>query len=129
MLCDLFARDLLNKVIGILVKNGFPRLKSINLGFGPFSKGNFEKIKQCWNELTVGTSFEDVELTKMDVEGKIICQSCQAESVILETNAEESYANQEVIICPNCKSFKTKIIYGTEIYIVNLELNTSEVPG
>ena len=128
MLCDLLAQDLLNQVIGILIKNNYARLKSIDLGFGPFSKGNFEKIRRCWYELTMNSSFEDVELNKMDIEGKITCQDCNTENVILETNSGVSYANQEVIICPNCKSFKTNIIYGTEIFILNLELNSQDIP-
>lgn len=123
-----FAQALLDQIIGILIKNNFPKLKSVMLGIGPFSKGNFENIKQCWYELTIDSSFEDVYLNKKDIEGKIKCQDCDTESIIQETNPDESYADQEVIICPNCNSFRTNIISGTEIYIVNLEVNPEGIP-
>ena len=125
----LFTQDLLNQVICILMKNNFPQIKSIDLGFGPFSNGNFEKIKFWWKKITKNSTFQNVILNKVNIDGKIICFSCNKKSIFMGRTKDDFSLYQEVILCPKCKSFATHILYGTEIVILNLEVDSTTIPS
>ncbi len=124
----LLTQDLLNQVICILINNNFPVIKSVDLGFGPFSNGNFKKMKIWWGNLTENSSFQNVSLKKQEIDGKILCYDCTRESIFNKKSKDDFSLSQEKILCPKCKSYKTHILYGTEIVILNLELDPTTIP-
>ena len=63
-----FSQCLFENVLIVLQRNYFPCVKTINLGFGPFTNVNFEKMIIYWEDLTEVTFLELSNLVKKDVE-------------------------------------------------------------
>lgn len=123
-----FTQCLFENVLIILERNYFPSVKTINLGFGPFANVDFEKMVICWEDLTEGTFLEGSTLNKKDVEGYFFCENCNKEYSFTRDKLEEYYPDQEVFLCPECNSHKTRIISGAEINILSLVLKKESFP-
>ena len=123
-----FTQNLFENILIILSRNRYPRIKSINLGFGPFADVNFEKMKLCWTDLTDDTLLNNVHLKKKDIEGKLYCDECRKEYSMSNSKLENFNSSQEIFLCPVCKSHKTKILSGIEIIILSLEVDSIDIP-
>lgn len=102
------------------------RLVSINLGFGPFTHATFDRIEFWWNTLVEDSPLKGGKIIKTPLEGKLYCPSCDQEFVIKERDQYEFDEYLEIFACPQCNSYQTKILDGTDIIILNIEIVESK---
>ena len=69
-----------------------------------------------------------MDLKKKEIEGKLYCDDCRKEYSISKTKIENFYSSQEIFLCPECKSYKTRIVSGIEIIILSLEVDSIDIP-
>lgn len=123
-----YTQTLFENLLIILSRNKYPDVKKINLGFGPFApRVDFDKMSIAWENMTNETFLEECILHKKYIEGSYFCETCEKEYTVSKNNLnDESY--QELFVCPECNSYKTKIISGTDIIILSIEVRRGDYP-
>ena len=99
-----------NKVVKVIV------------GFGPFTHATFDRIEFWWNNLLKGTLLEGTTLVRQQLKGKLFCPDCNEEFLVTETNETQYDEYLELFACPECNSCQTKVIEGTDILLLNIEI-------
>lgn len=89
-----------------------PRVKSVKVRVGEAAGVVPESLAFCFQAATAETAFENALLQIEHVPFVIECKSCA-------TTSEESMG---LPICPACGSSDTKVLSGTELNIVEIEL-------
>ena len=120
------TQSIIDEVITSLQDHQNTHLISVNLGFGPFTHATFDRIEFWWNTLIVGTSLEDGKIIKTPLDGKLFCPSCDQEFIIKDRDQFQFDEYLDIFSCPQCNSYQTKILEGTDIIILNIEIIESK---
>ena len=118
------TQQLIDEVIFSLKDHSNAKVVTVNIGFGPFTHATFDRIEFWWNSLVPNTLLEGTKLVKHQLEGKLYCPSCNQEFSITELS-DHQYDDFEIFACPKCGSYQTKILEGTDIIILNIEISTT----
>lgn len=92
------------------------KVKRIKLRIGEHSGVVPDSLEFCFQAITSGSSFENTTLEIDIVPFHIRCVSCN----------EESQGCFGMVICPKCGSHNTRVVSGTELQIVELEIDDGE---
>ncbi len=122
------TQHLFENMLVILSRNRNPYVKTINLGFGPFANVDFEKMNVCWEDMTDETFLEESILHKKDIDGSYFCENCEKEYIVSKSKLNNYNTNQEIFLCPECNSYKTKITRGFEVIILSIEVDRRDYP-
>ncbi|MBI3170077.1 MAG: hydrogenase maturation nickel metallochaperone HypA [Chloroflexi bacterium] len=88
------------------------RIVSVNLLLGELSDERPEAIRFYWNDVARGTLAENAELRFRPVTAKMKCLQC---STVF-------HPEETVVECPNCKSFRVKILSGDDIRLAGIDV-------
>ena len=119
------AQQLIDEVILSLNGHSNANVVTVNIGFGPFTHATFDRIEFWWNTLVPDTPLKETKLVKNELEGKLYCPSCNQEFSITELPDYQYDEYLEIFACPECGSYQTKILEGTDIIILNIEISTT----
>ena len=116
------ASSMIATILEVATKNNAAKILKINLKFGKFALVQEEQFRFCIDMLK-----EEHEMTKnMEVviiweEGIIECQECKywGPTVIPEDLIEMIQSFK----CPDCDSYRTRIVQGRETNIENISVS------
>ena len=91
------------------------KVVAVDLLLGEFSDERPESIRFYWEDIAKGTLAEGAELRFEPVTAKMECLQCGAFFRPEETAAE----------CPDCKSFRVKLLSGDDIRLSSIEVEES----
>lgn len=120
------AQNLIDEVKFALNNHESSKLVKVVVGFGPFTHATFDRVEFWWNTLLTGTNLEGAQLIKQELDGKLFCPNCNKEFLIKEKSLQQYDEYLELFSCPECNSFQTKIIEGTDIILLHLEIKVIE---
>lgn len=124
-----FTQTLFENLLVILSRNKYPDVRKINLGFGPFAPNvDFDKMNIAWENMTNETFLAECILHKKDIDGSYFCESCEKEYIVSKRDLSNYDSYQELFVCPECNSYKTKIISGFDIIIISIVVAKSDYP-
>ena len=98
------------------------KITKVTLGFGPFSHATFDRIQFWWEYLTEDTIFYGSELIYQEIPGELYCPNCKKNSLIKNRNSIDADDTLLLFACPYCQSLQTEIKSGTDITIINIEV-------
>ncbi len=114
---------MITTVLEVAAKNNVSKIRKINLKFGKFALVQEEQFRFCIDLLK-----EEHEITRnMEIvitweDGIIECQECRywGPTVI----SEDTFEMIQSFKCPDCDSFRTRIVQGRETNIENILVST-----
>jgi hydrogenase nickel incorporation protein HypA/HybF len=105
--------SLTQTLLELAIKNADgKRIVAVNLLLGEFSDERPEAIRFYWEDIAKGTNAEGAELKFRPVEAEMKCLDC--ESVF--------HPNVEAAECPNCKSFRVKLLSGDDVRLESIDV-------
>lgn len=105
--------SLTQNLLELALKNaGGKRIVAVNLLLGEFSDERPEAIQFHWQDIAKGTHAEGAELKFRPVQAEIKCLEC--ETVF--------HPEAEAVECPNCKSFRLKLLSGDEVKLDSIDV-------
>lgn len=113
--------SMLDQVRAIAKERDAVQVSKIYVQIGPLSGVEPDLLAQAFPIASAGTVAEQAELILENLELRILCLDCQAES--------PSPANN--LLCPACGSNQTRLISGDELMLARVELITDDesAPG
>lgn len=101
-----------------IVNNHLPKddrcsVKSVRLKVGELAGVIPESLSFCFTAITQGTPLQGANVDIERVPFTITCEECRATS-------PTEYGSVQ---CPACGSVKTKVASGTELQVIEIELN------
>ena len=88
-------------------------VQSIKIRLGGMSGVVPESLDFCFSAITSDTSLKQVKLNIERVETQLHCAEC----------GETSTINGPIFLCPGCGSHNVRLISGTELQVVEIELS------
>jgi hydrogenase nickel incorporation protein HypA/HybF len=104
--------DLLEQVGAIARAHGAERVASITVRIGPLSGIEPMLLESAFTIGRVGTLAEQAELRMEQQPVRVVCRSCEAESL----------AGVSDLVCPSCGSYDTELLSGDELILASVEL-------
>lgn len=93
-------------------KENASKISRVELELGSQSGIVIEALEFAWDPATKGTMLEHAELKIKEVQAKAECQDCKHIFLVKQMND----------VCPKCKSYKKKLIEGSSIRILSLDI-------
>jgi hydrogenase nickel incorporation protein HypA/HybF len=88
-------------------------VKSVKVRIGELANVVPDSLKFCFNAITTGTPFENSRLEIENVDIVVYCEICGADSKV-----------EDILFrCKSCGSTDVKIISGTELQVVQIEMD------
>ncbi|NHK31910.1 MAG: hydrogenase maturation nickel metallochaperone HypA [Asgard group archaeon] len=100
-------------------------IKRVDLIVGEFSMLNHDQLKFSFEIASEGSLAEGAELIIEEQKGEVHCQDCGYKGIAGQQNKEVDHFVVDLVNifqCPKCKSNKTKISGGRDIYVNNIEV-------
>jgi hydrogenase nickel incorporation protein HypA/HybF len=119
------AVGVVETIIDVAKKNNATRIKRVDLVVGEFSMLNHDQLKFSFEIASEGTLAEKAELIIETQKGQIDCQKCGFNGSVETQDKEVDHLVvdlKNIFECPKCKSNKTKISGGRDIYVNNIEI-------
>lgn len=92
---------------------------SITLDLGPLSGVEEHLLRHAYPVASAGTIAEGAELNIRSAPVRVRCSEC----------GDESAATPNRLLCGSCQSWRTELISGDELMLVQLELDKNENPS
>jgi hydrogenase nickel incorporation protein HypA/HybF len=94
------------------VPEGTP-VESVRVKVGDLSGVVADSLEFCWSAITPETPLRNARLVIEKIPFRIRCETCGAES-------ESSHG---LAVCPQCESPRTRVLSGTELQVLDIELS------
>lgn len=116
------AQSVFDTVLTIAQEHKVDDVKTVILKFGVFALIQEDQFRFCFDLLKVDSELtKSLELKIVWTPGELKCSNCNFEGKITD-NPQEHTELAPIFQCPDCKSFNTEIISGTETIIDSLEV-------
>jgi hydrogenase nickel incorporation protein HypA/HybF len=112
-------------ITGVAKQHKATGIKRVDLIVGEFSMLNHDQLKFSFEIASEGTLAEGAELIIEEQKGEVHCQDCEYKGIAGQQNKEVDHFVVDLVNifqCPKCKSNKTKISGGRDIYVNNIEV-------
>ncbi|HED38407.1 MAG TPA: hydrogenase maturation nickel metallochaperone HypA [Ignavibacteria bacterium] len=106
------AQSIIDLVYQYLPEKNFGAVKSVNVKIGKFSNILTDSLEFCFDALIKDSPLQGASLKIKNIPVQIECLECKTISDI----------EPPIFLCPNCNSSSIKIISGTEMQVVEIEL-------
>ncbi len=113
------CQALISQVESIAKDNAACSVASITLGLGPLSGVEEHLLRHAYPVASAGTIAEGAELNIQSAPIRVRCSEC----------GKESDARPNRLLCGFCESWRTRLISGDELMLVQLELDKPETPA
>lgn len=110
---------LLDQVEGLALQNHSDRVIRIELSVGPLSGVEPSLLEQAFEVAKLGTVAEESDLILTVPAVRVRCESCETET---ETTPHR-------LRCGTCGDWRTRVVAGDELHLLQLELETNEDPA
>jgi len=110
------CQALISQVENLARENDAIKVASITLGLGPLSGVEETLLRHAYPVASAGTLAEDAELIIQISPIRVHCSSC----------GKETDAKPNRLICAHCKDWKTELVSGDELLLIQLELDKAE---
>ncbi|NHJ31572.1 MAG: hydrogenase maturation nickel metallochaperone HypA [Asgard group archaeon] len=119
------AVGVVETITDVAIKHKATRIKKVELVVGEFSMLQIDQLKFAFEIAAEGTLAEKAELIIETQKGQIDCQDCGYGGPVESQEKEVDHLIVDltnIFECPKCKSNKTKISGGRDIYVKNIEV-------
>ncbi|MHA1211693.1 MAG: hydrogenase maturation nickel metallochaperone HypA [Candidatus Heimdallarchaeota archaeon] len=119
------AVSIVETITDVARKNNATKIKKIELVVGDFSMLNYDQLTFSFEIAAEGTLAEGAEVIIEAQRGQIECKDCQYVGPIEKANEEVDHLVVDLVNifeCPKCKSNKTKISGGRDVFVKNIEV-------
>lgn len=106
------CRSLLARVLEIRAREQGERVRSVTVELGVLSGFDADHVAEAFAHVAAGTPAEGARLTVETVPLRVHCPACGADSAVTAVS----------LACPRCQDPDTRLIDGTELRLVNVEL-------
>ncbi|MFH1198434.1 MAG: hydrogenase maturation nickel metallochaperone HypA [bacterium] len=106
------AQEIINIAQQYLPENN-SEVKSVKLKIGKLSSILVDSLLFCFDAVSKGTPLHEAKLLIEEEPITINCGECMSESILHEIE----------FVCPVCGSTSIEVISGTEMHIMEIELN------
>ncbi len=114
------AQSVFDTVVSIAQERKVKSIKMVVLKFGVFALIQEDQFRFCFDLIKTDSDLtKSSELEIIWTPGEIKCMNCNFEGKITN-NPQEHSEFAPIFQCPDCKSFYTEIISGTETIIDSL---------
>lgn len=114
------AQSVFDTVVTIAQERRVDKIKLVVLKFGVFALIMEDQFRFCFDLLKTDSDLtKSSELKIIWTPGELKCLNCNFEGKIKD-NPQEHNELAPIFQCPDCKSFQTEIISGTETIIDSL---------
>jgi len=114
------AQSVFETVVTIAQERGVDKIKLVVLKFGVFALIQEDQFRFCFDLLKTDSDMtKSSELKIIWTPGELKCLNCNFKGKIKD-NPQEHSELAPIFQCPDCKSFHTEIISGTETIIDSL---------
>jgi hydrogenase nickel incorporation protein HypA/HybF len=123
------AINIVNTITEVAKQNNATRIKKVELVVGEFSMLNHDQLEFSFEIASEGTLAQGAEVIFETQKGEINCQDCNYTGIAGEPKKELDHFVVDLVNifqCPNCKSNKTKISGGRDVYVKNIEIELAE---
>ncbi|UCG04442.1 MAG: hydrogenase maturation nickel metallochaperone HypA [Candidatus Heimdallarchaeota archaeon] len=111
------AQSVLETTMSIAQERSVERIRKVILKFGIFALVQEDQFRFCFDLIKADSDLTaKSELEIIWTPGELECESCTFEGKI-EDFSQEHNELAPFFQCPNCKSYSTRIISGTETII------------
>jgi len=110
------CQALISQVETIAKNHAASSVASITLGLGPLSGVEEHLLRHAYPVASAGTIAEGAELKIQSAPIRVRCFEC----------GEETEAKPNRLLCGFCESWRTELISGDELMLVQLELDKPE---
>ncbi len=114
------AQSVFDTIVSVAEKQNVSQIKKVILKFGMFALVQEEQFKFCFD--IVKQDSEVTQATVLEIRwipGVLKCLDCNFNGEIRESS-QEHIELAPIFKCPNCKSYSTEILSGTETIIDSL---------
>lgn len=119
------AINIVNTITDVAKQNKATKIKKVELVVGEFSMLQHDQLLFSFEIASEGTLAQEAEVLIETQHGEITCQDCGYNGVAGQANKELDHFEVDlmnIFQCPKCKSNKTKISGGRDIYVKNIEI-------
>jgi len=111
------AQTVLDTTISAAKKNGASTIKKVILRFGIFALVQKDQFTFCFDVLKAESPLTThTELQIQWIPGNLHCQACEFEGEV-DRIPNETDPLAPIFQCPQCSSYSTKVLSGTETLI------------
>lgn len=110
------CQALMTQIETIARDNLATKVASITLGVGPLSGVEEVLLKHAYPVASAGTVAEGAELIIRPTPIRVKCTSCD----------KESSAEPNRLVCGHCNDWRTELISGDELLLIQLELDKAD---
>lgn len=93
-----------------------------SIEIGPFSQVYFDQVSFWWEILIKDSILENSDLVCKKLPGKIRCNNCNTISIVEFDEIVDRDFQTNFFQCKKCSSYKTEILEGRDVRIVDLEV-------
>jgi hydrogenase nickel incorporation protein HypA/HybF len=108
------AQNIIDIVKDNVPVNNYTNVKKVLLEVGEFSGIVADSLLFCFDAIKLETPFKNAEMEIRNIPFKLFCNSCKSET----TNTFG------IRLCDKCKGYDTNIISGTDMKIIEVELDS-----
>ena len=119
------AVGIVGTITEVAEKNNATGIKKVELVVGEFSMLQLDQLRFAFEIASEGTLAEKAELIIETQKGEIDCQNCGFKGPAGAPEKEVDHLVvdlKNIFECPKCKSNKTKISGGRDVYVKNIEV-------
>jgi len=105
--------SLTQTLLELALKNAAGRkITAVDLLLGEFSDERPESIQFYWDDIAKGTLAEGAKLRFQPVAAEMKCLQCDT----------VFHPEEEAVECPNCKSFRVRLLSGDDIRLAGIDV-------
>jgi hydrogenase nickel incorporation protein HypA/HybF len=112
------CQALISQIEAISRDNDASSVASITLGLGPLSGVEEHLLRHAYPVASAGTIADGAELKIQSTPVRVRCSEC----------GKESSAKPNRLLCGFCEDWRTELISGDELLLVQLELDKAKIP-
>ena len=113
------CQSLMSQVEAIVRERHATRVTAIVIGVGPLSGVEQQLLKNAYPIASAGTVAENAELLIRSTPVRVRCTTC----------GEESEVKPNRLVCGHCGDWRTELLCGDELLLVQLELEQPDPPA
>ncbi|MCO6413535.1 MAG: hydrogenase maturation nickel metallochaperone HypA [Thiogranum sp.] len=111
------CQALLTQVENLARERNASQVLSVSLGIGPLSGVEPALLSQAWPLAAAGTVADNAELLIEERPVRVRCSQC----------GEESDATANRLLCARCGDWRTQLLSGDDLLLLQVELETAYV--
>lgn len=111
------CQALLTQVENLARERNASQVLSVSLGIGPLSGVEPALLSQAWPLAAAGTVADNAELRIEERPVRVRCSQC----------GEESDATANRLLCARCGDWRTQLLSGDDLLLLQVELETAYV--